>query len=134
MSLIMVRAFDVTIPAGTPKANPLVTLTQFEPNIVERIDWIFPDGCAGQVGIQVGARATPIIPDQRGQFVVRSGDSSGYDTAGVHVTGDWSVIGYNTGAFAHTIHVTFRVRRIEKPQRLVFITNARLGAIGIGES
>lgn len=134
MALTMVRAFDVTIPAGTLKANPLVTLTQFEANVVERIDWLFPDGCQGTVGIQIGARATPVIPDQPGQFIVRSGDSAGYDLADMHTTGDWSVIGYNTGVFPHTIRVTYRVRRNEKPYRLIFITDARIGHFGLGES
>lgn len=134
MSQTLLRIFDVTIPAGTVKASPLVILTQFEPNIVERIDWLFPDGCQGQVGIQIGARAVPVIPEQPGQFIVRSGDSSGYDLADMHITGDWSVIGYNTGSFAHTIHVTYRVRRNQQPQRLIFITDSRVGSIGIGES
>lgn len=134
MPLTLVRVFDVTIPAGTLKAAPLVTLTQFEPNVVERIDWLFPDGCQGTVGIQIGARATPILPDMPGQYIIRSGDSSGYDLSGVHTTGDWSVIGYNTGQFPHTIHVTYRVRRYEPPPKMIFITDARIAHFGLGES
>lgn len=116
MPFTSIRHFDVTIPAGTLKSAPLVTLTQFAPDVVERVEWLFPPGCQGMVGIQIGARGVPVIPQTRGLFIVRSGDSSGHDLDGMHTTGDWSVIGYNTGAFAHTVSVTFRTRRHERPQ------------------
>lgn len=112
MPRTLVYPFDITIPAGTPIATPIVTPTQFGDNEVERIEWLFPDGCNGVVGIQIGARTVPIIPANRGQFLVRSGDSHGYDLTEQHQTGDWSVIGYNTGSFPHTVHVYFFVHRI----------------------
>jgi hypothetical protein len=111
----LVYEYDVTIPAGTTAADPLVTLTQFEANEVERIEWLFPDGCCGLVGIQVGARSVPVIPHSNEQWLIRSGDSSGMDLTGQHNTGDWSVIGYNDGAYPHTVHVTFKVHRTEPP-------------------
>lgn len=120
MPRTIVYPFSVTIPAGTPKASPLVTLTQFEQNEVERVEWLFPDGCNGVVGIQIGARSVPIIPSNPAQFIVRSGDSSGYNMSGQHHTGDWSVIGYNTGAFPHTITVYFYAHRIEVVQPIPY--------------
>lgn len=113
MGFTLVHPFAVTIPAGTAKATPLVTLTQFPPNVVDRIDWVFPDGCNGQVGIQIGARSVTVIPGDHTQWFVRSGDSSGYDLSDMPEMGDWSVIGYNTGSFPHTIQVQFMVRRHE---------------------
>lgn len=111
MAFTLLYAFDVIIPANTAKAAPTVTLTQFEPNEVERIEWLFPDGCVGMVGIQVGARSVPILPHSKNQWLTRSGDSAGIDLEDMHKTGDWSVIGYNTGAYPHTVHVTFKVHR-----------------------
>ena len=134
MPPVLIKRFDVTIPAGTLKIAPLAVATRFEDNQVERIEWLFPTGCQGQVGIQIGSRSVPVIPDNPALFFVRSGDSSGFDLDGMHTTGDWSVIGYNTGVFAHTIQVTFRARRIEKLPKLIFITDGRLTDIGIGES
>jgi len=97
----------VTIPAGTAKASPLVTLTQIDTGVVERIEWTFPPGCQGNVGIQFGARSIAIIPKPATAFIVRSGNSSAYPVEDMHDTGDWSVIGYNTGRFPHTVEVTF---------------------------
>ena len=116
MSATLVYPFSVTIPAGTPKSAPLVTLTQFEPNEVDRIEWVFPNGCNGAVGIQIGARSVPIIPHNSALFIVKSGSESGANLTGMHNTGDWSVIGYNTGAFAHTVTVHFYVHRIQPPE------------------
>jgi hypothetical protein len=116
VAVTLFHSFPVTIPAGTPKAAPLVTLTRFEQNTVDRIEWVFPDGCNGQVGIQIGARAIPIIPNDKTQFFIRSGSAQGVDVEGLHNTGDWSVIGYNTGVFPHTVDVTFRVHRNIQPE------------------
>lgn len=113
MSATLVYPFAVTIPAGTTKAVPLVTLTQFERNEVEQIEWTFPAGCNGQVGIQLGARSVAVLPTNAQQWFTTSGDTHAVDVEGMHNSGDWSVIGYNLGAFPHTIQVVFRVRRIE---------------------
>lgn len=113
MTATLAFHFDVTIPAGTPKATPLVTLTQVQDCIVERIEWTFPPGCQGNVGIQFGARSVAIIPRPSTTFITRSGNSGGYRVDGMHDTGDWSVIGYNTGSFPHTIQVTYLARKRE---------------------
>jgi hypothetical protein len=118
VALTLVYPFSVTIPANTPKAAPVVVPTVFEPNIVNRVEWLFPQGCAGMVGIQIGARSVPVIPSNRALFLTRTGDSSGFDTEDMHDSGDWSVIGYNTGLFPHTIQVTFRAHRKPRPVQL----------------
>lgn len=115
MSRTLVKIFPALIPAGTSKSAPITVLTQFEPNTVKRIEWTFPHGCNGQVGIQIGARSVPVLPGDASQFYVTSGDTHGIDLEGMHETGDWSIIGYNTGKFDHTIQVHFLVHRIEKP-------------------
>jgi hypothetical protein len=129
-----VRYFDVTIPAGTPKASPLVSLIQFAPRVVTRIDWLFPHGCQGLVGIQIGARGIPVIPGSIGQFIVRSGDSAGVNLEGMHETGDWSVIGYNTGSFSHTVHLTFITHAIPPPVDDKFIVGDVGDILSMGES
>lgn len=129
-----VRHVDVTIPAGTPKATPQVTSFQFGVVIMERIDWLFPHGCNGLVGIQIGARSVPIIPYDRTQFITRSGDSAGVDLADMHNTGDWSVIGYNTGSFPHTIHLTLRMHAPEPVINDRFIVDNISDILGMGES
>lgn len=125
--------FDVTIPAGIAKAAPLVTLTPFEQNTVYRIEWLFPPGCQGNVGIQIGARSVAIIPQPNTSFIVRSGSASGYDIEDHHNTGDWSVIGYNTGAHPHTIQVTFFAHRNQPAPELDRLITETPELVFVGE-
>lgn len=127
-------AFDVTIPAGTLKSAPLVTPVQFETNTVKSIQWVFPGGCNGVVGIQIGAQSVPILPSGSGQFYIRSGSTQGIDVEGMHNTGDWSIIGYNTGSFNHTIHVAFTVGRIVVPEPDLFLINDTAPYLRMGAS
>jgi hypothetical protein len=115
MVYTIVHPFAVTIPAGTLSTAPLVTPTVFAPNIVDSIEWVFPNGCNGLVGIQIGARNIPVIPGAKNQFFTRSGSSGLIDVEDMHDSGDWSVIGFNTGVFPHTVQVTFKVHRKVKP-------------------
>jgi hypothetical protein len=115
MAYTIVHPFSVTIPAGTLSTAPLVVPTVFAPNIVDHIEWVFPDGCNGLVGIQIGARNVPVVPGARAQFLIRSGSVGGLDVDEMHDSGDWSVIGYNLGVFPHTVQVTFTVHRKVKP-------------------
>lgn len=114
MALTLPYIFQVTIPAGTPQAVPLVTPTTFEPNVVERIEWLFPSGCNGLVGIQIGARGVSVLPPNGVNWYRHSGSYHGIDVTDMPVTGDWSVIGFNTGANPHTIDVTYIVHRLIK--------------------
>jgi hypothetical protein len=123
----LVYHFAVTIPAGTTQAAPLVTPTTIEPNEVDRIEWLFPAGCNGLVGIQIGARAIAVLPLGGTTWFTRSGDSHAMPLTDMHVTGDWSVIGYNLGANPHTIEVTFIARRKEpEPEPFLLFTDSEL--------
>lgn len=127
MPVTLVYIFQVTIPAGTPIATPLVTPTTFEPNEVERIEWLFPHGCNGLVGIQIGARNNPILPPNGVNWYRASGMSHSVELQDMPVTGDWSVIGYNLGVNPHTIDVTFTVhRKAKEPLPFTLVTDADL--------
>lgn len=134
MPFTLIFTFDVTIPAGTLPGAPLVTRTPFGDTDVDRIEWLFPDGCNGVVGIQVGARAVPVFPKGAGQWLIRSGDAAGTDLDGMHTTGDWSVIGYNAGAYPHTIHVTFHARRHQARSPAGVLIIDRPDLTGTGDS
>jgi hypothetical protein len=134
MPFSIVYNWDVTIPAGTLPSAPAVIPTQFEPNAVDSIHWLFPNGCNGLVGVQIGTRTIPVIPYGGQSWIIRSGDSSGFDLSEMHTTGDWSLIGYNTGNYPHTVHLTYRVHRIVKksPRSLLVAQMPRI--VGEGES
>jgi hypothetical protein len=104
---VQVREFAVTIPAGTPKATPVTINTRFEPLAVDKIDIRVPPGPLGQMGFQIASSRQQVIPWNAGAFVVANDDSLSFPSTSYPNSGDWQVIGYNTGAFDHTIYVTF---------------------------
>ena len=134
MPLTLVEEFAATFPAGTPKAAPLVVPTKFEVNVVERIVWRFPPGALGVVGIQIGAGPVPVIPANPGGFLVASGETTSYDVDQFPVGGDWSVIGYNTGVFPHTVYVTFIVHRVVPQPPLFAALGGMRDILSLGDS
>ena len=110
-----VYAFDVTVPAGTPIASPVTLATTMLQRIIESISWNVPPGALGVVGFQFAVDGVPLIPHSIGQWLIRSGESGATAVEGQPTSGKWTIIAYNTGNFAHTIHVEYRTR-ILRPQ------------------
>jgi hypothetical protein len=134
MAPTIFHIIDVTIPAGTAKATPFIQLTQFAAQRLDGVEWRFPPGCQGFVGIQIGSHGTPILPFNPNQWFVRSGDAMQYDLTGMPDSGDWSVIGYNTGSFAHTIEITYRCSAITKPPNFNLALDGAVSILALGES
>lgn len=129
-----IHKFDVTIPSGTRPSAPLVTPTVMDTLVIDHIRWTFPPGCQGMVGIQIGAREIAILPTNPAFWFVRSGDSAGYDLTEQHDTGDWSVIGYNSGAFNHTIQVEFTAHKLEYVTPVNLVLDGSQYLLTLGES
>lgn len=106
--------FAATIPAGTAIASPVTIPTTFHQREVNAIRWIIPPGALGVVGFYIGMRGLQLFPSSTGTWFVRSGHAGGVSVEDMPNTGDWSVTGYNTGAFNHTIYVTFEVSLIKR--------------------
>lgn len=127
MAVTLAYIFQVTIPPGTLQSAPLVTPTTFEPNVVERIEWLFPSGCNGLVGIRIGMRNAPVLPPNGINWYRHSGSASGITVEDMPNSGDWSVIGFNTGAQPHIIDVTYIVHRlIREPPLFTLLDDADL--------
>lgn len=101
------RSFQVTIPAGTPKVTPVIINTRFEPMTVSEIDVLIPPGPLGQMGFQIASSRVQVIPWNTGQFIVSNDERLTLPINNAPNSGDWQVIGYNTGVFDHTIWVRF---------------------------
>src|SRR5579859_3683926 len=99
--------FAVTIPAGTPVAAPVTTITSIRQRRITAIRWIVPPGSLGVVGFYIGMRGVQLLPSASGTWFIRSGNAGGLASENLPTSGDWSVTGYNTGAFNHTVYVTF---------------------------
>ena len=110
--------FQVTTPAGTPKAAPLVTPTVFPQRRVDEIRWMVPPGPSGLAGWRITMGGVQVIPANAGGWIVRDGHFAGTQLAALPTSGGWDVTGYNTGKYPHTIYVTFLVSILTPPPRL----------------
>jgi hypothetical protein len=99
--------FPVTIPAGTPKSAPLTFATTLPTRRISRIHWMVPPGPSGQAGWQIRMNGVSVIPVNGSQWIIHDGDSTVSELARLPDSGAWSVAGYNTGTFTHTIYVSY---------------------------
>jgi hypothetical protein len=106
------RAFTVSIPAGTAIAAPAVIDVSFSAMITERIDYAQPKGASGLMGWRITSGGAAVIPKQAGTYLITDGQAGTWELADLHDSGKWEVTGYNLGAFAHAINVRFHVSPI----------------------
>jgi hypothetical protein len=124
-----VRNFAVTIPAGTPIAAPTTTALVMPARIVRSIRWRVPPGPHGLMGFALGAAGVAVIPYGAGQWLVADDESDTITLEDQISSGAWQVFGYNTGAQAHVVYLTFF---LDPPQGAGATVPAALVPLDIG--
>lgn len=104
-----IREFAVTTPAGTAKATPLVTNISFPERIVTAITYRVPPGPSGLMGWALTSSGAPVIPIQRGIYMVTDNQADTWELEGYLDSGNWQVTSYNTGIYPHTVFLTFQL-------------------------
>lgn len=104
--------FPCTFPALTPVASPVTVQCQLGVCTVDRIRWRMPPGPNGTVGFYIASSLNQVIPATTGQvpnWIIANNEWDVIELDDLPDSGDWQVVGYNTGAKAHTLQVTFSV-------------------------
>jgi hypothetical protein len=104
-----VRHYGVTIPAGTPIAAPTTTALTMPARIVRKVRIRIPPGPNGSVGFALASSGVPIIPWGPNQWFVADNEVIELPLEGQIDSGAWQLRGYNTGAYPHTIYLTFEL-------------------------
>lgn len=102
-----IREFPVTVPAGTPLASPVTVDVSFPERVVDAVSWRVPPGPSGLMGWRLTSAGTPVIPIQPDGWIVTDDDSSTWPLDDYLDSGNWQVTAYNTGAYDHTVYLTF---------------------------
>lgn len=102
-----VHVFEVTTPAGTAKASPLVTALTMLPRIVDEIEIFVPDGPRGELGFALGSSGVHVLPKETGTFIVTNDEKIRWPLSDLWDSGSWQCFSYNTGTYDHTIEVRF---------------------------
>ena len=114
-----VQAFQVVSPFGTVPASGFFRPLTMPARIVERLEVRVPPGPRGEVGFSIGAAGTPILPVQLGTFIVTDNEIIDWPLENQIDSGGWSLFGYNTGRFDHTIYIRFLLQIPQLQARLV---------------
>jgi hypothetical protein len=102
-----VRQFTATIPAGTAAATPVTVPMRFPARQVTGVEIIVPPGPSGLVGFALLNGTTRVIPYQSDLWIITAAEKIEWPLEGFAQTGDWSLIGYNTGTQDHAVYVRF---------------------------
>jgi hypothetical protein len=102
-----IRAFTVTIPAGTPQTALAVTPLAIPARVVDALEIIIPPGSNGLMGFQFTSGGQQIIPVNPGGFIIGNAEKILWGLDHQITSGAWQVSGFNTGAYNHSIYVRF---------------------------
>jgi len=108
-----IRAFQALIPAGTAKATPVSVDMSFPSRRVEEIEVLVPPGPRGEVGFAIGSGNVAILPYQAGAFIVADDETIHWPLERQFDSGKWTLFGYNTGQFDHTLYVRFLLNVVQ---------------------
>jgi hypothetical protein len=117
------RTFAVTIPAGTPIAAPVTRDISFPPFHVDYVEVIIPPGPLGQMGFRIASSRTQWVPWNPGSWIIANDVTKVFNAEGWPDSGDWQIIGYNTGVFDHGIEVTFALDPIGVGEAALAVPN-----------
>lgn len=99
------RLVEFTIPAGTPEDEPLNLDISFPPMTVTELEVAIPDGPCGLAGIRIMASGEQLWPFNQGTWVTGNKEVITRNIMGWPDSGRFSLQGYNTGDYDHTITV-----------------------------
>jgi hypothetical protein len=96
---------QITVPAGTVIAAPLVTPWLTEDNLLNTVELVIPPGHNGLTGIRVMKGDVPIIPYSANSFIVGNNYAHEFTVNDYVQTSDVKVQTYNIGSYPHTFYL-----------------------------
>ena len=98
-----IAAFPLAIPAGTTKASPVNLQCALGWSRVSQLLVTFPPGCSGFVGVRFLYSDNPVYPIGPSSFFVMDDFTLSIPITNQKQGGQWSMSGYNTDIYPHTV-------------------------------
>lgn len=111
--------FAASIPAGTPKSSPVTVPLSLDGWELESLDLEVLPGPSGLLGFYVANNGVQWIPQPAGQFLVWDDVRQSWTFEEQPNASGWAVVGYNGGAWPHTVTVRFHVNYPTQTQAAV---------------
>lgn len=110
-----IYAINVTVPAGTPIANPQVTPWVTEDKVITSIEVSIPTGHSGRTGIRIMKGDIQLVPWGVNTWIVGSGIDHDFSVGQYLPTGDVTIQAYNIGTFPHTFYLRMTLEIYRPP-------------------
>jgi len=104
-----IEAFPVTLAAGTASSTPATVATTFPDGIVVGLEVDVPPGPSGLVGFAFQQSGQQIIPRTPNSWIIVQDVHLTWPLENYPTGGKWSVVGYNTDIYSHTIQVRYLI-------------------------
>lgn len=102
-----IRAYTVTVPAGTTIADNWSESITFPPEVVDTVEIRIPPGPNGNMGFRLGSSGTPVIPYNSDGWVITNDEVISWSLEDYFDSGAWQVFAYNVGTYDHSIYIRF---------------------------
>lgn len=96
--------FNVTTPAGTAIATPLVSLLNLGDVRLDEVTCRFPPGPSGLVGVSIVQSGTQLWPYGSTSWIIAEDETIGPDPIGTEIDNGVAVVTYNLDTFNHTLY------------------------------
>lgn len=104
--------FACTFAANTAIANATTVSCAFKPGWVNNIWITFPLNTSNDVGVRLMHAGGQLVPWTVGQWLIADNYTFLLDVEQWPNAGAWSLLGYNTDVYDHSIHVFFAVTEV----------------------
>lgn len=102
----------ITIPASTLATAPQTTALSLRDAVLERIEVRIPPGPSGLMGFAFLHSGQQVIPFTPGDWIVADDESLDWAVEHFPTGNKWSLRGYNTDVYAHTIYLRLHFREL----------------------
>lgn len=113
----MIYAYELTIPPQTTADAPETLTVRLSHGILERLEVQFPNGCAGQVGVQIYFHTHQVFPTNPDHWFVSDGYTIAFDES-FDLTSpryEMELRGYNLfDDYPHTVYFRFGVTNVSE--------------------
>lgn len=107
-----VTSLVATIPTGTVSPSLHTVNLAIPQGLVQIIRWRVPPGPRGNLGWFLAMGGVQVLPDTNGTVIIADNESDDWQIDGLPDSGAWQLVGYNNGAYDHSVYLEFTVSPI----------------------
>jgi hypothetical protein len=107
---------SVLTPAGTTVAAPLTTALNWRQGYPIRVEFRFPPGPSGLVGIQLLHSGEVVVPHDRTEWLITDDEPVIWPLDGFPYNAKYAVRSYNLDVYEHTVQVRMLFNEVAAQQ------------------